>query len=270
VTDVSQMGRAELEAHRDFLLGSIADLAREHAAGDLTEEDYEQLHADYVRRAADCLRAIEAMPDPSLEVPSGGETGWRRFRRFLGRRRVRRVLSGGAFVCFLAVVGLFAAHLAGVRLPGQSETGSITLSQAATVAQDLSQAAVAANSGQVPTAVLLYDEVLAKVPDQPVALTYRGWLTRLAGLSTHSNPTVRSGDADLAKATQVDPGYPDGEGLRGVALFEDDHDTAGAIACFSRLLQDKPSSSLLADVSSVARLAYTTAGRPVPGAFAAS
>ena len=49
----------ELEQERDFLLASLADLEAEHAAGDLDDADFEQLHADYTVRTADLIRQIE-------------------------------------------------------------------------------------------------------------------------------------------------------------------------------------------------------------------
>src|SRR5437773_2437915 len=49
---------AGLEEQRRFLLQSIRDLDREHAAGDLDEEDYRTLKDDYTARAAAVLRAL--------------------------------------------------------------------------------------------------------------------------------------------------------------------------------------------------------------------
>ena len=49
---------ASLEEERDFLLRSIDDLEREHAAGDIDEADYQQLSDGYVARTAEVVRAI--------------------------------------------------------------------------------------------------------------------------------------------------------------------------------------------------------------------
>jgi hypothetical protein len=51
---------ADLEEQRDFLLRSLADLEREHDAGDLTDDDHAALKDDYTARAAEVIRAIEA------------------------------------------------------------------------------------------------------------------------------------------------------------------------------------------------------------------
>ena len=41
-----------LEEQRDFLLGSLDDLEREHEAGDVDDVNYEVLKSDYTARAA--------------------------------------------------------------------------------------------------------------------------------------------------------------------------------------------------------------------------
>ena len=264
--------RGDLEAERNFLLDSITDLDREHAAGDIDDADYEALRDDYVRRAAQSVRALEELDGQGehLDEPDSGTiSSWRRFRRYLGRRRVRLVLGTLAVVSLLAAVGLFAAHLAGVRLPGQSETGSITLSEAALVNQDLQEAALAANVGEPQTAVVFYQEVLAKVPDQQVALTYDGWLTRLSGLDAHDATAVRAGDAKLAAAARLHPGYADGEGLYGIAAYEDDHEVAVAVSVLSRCAADRPSKELLDAVDPVAKTVFHLAGKPLPSGLRA-
>ena len=262
---------AELEAERNFLLDSISDLDREHLAGDLDKADYLALRDDYVRRAATTLRALEALAtedgaSAAVTVQSGSR--WRSFRRMLGRPRMRLGLGIGSAICLLGAAGFLAAHLAGMRLPGQSATGTITMSQAGLVAQDLSKAALEANSGAPADAILLYQAVLAQVPDQQVALTYGGWLTRLSGLNAHNSKAVLEGDAELERAVRVHPDFADGQGLYGIALYEDLHETRAAVAAFSHCLADSPSSNVIAGVSTVARLAYRAVKLPVPAAFA--
>lgn len=262
--------RGDLEAERNFLIDSITDLDREHAAGDIDDADYQTLRDDYVRRAAQSLRALEeldGLPGGAEGPRSSAVSGWRRFRRYLGRRGVRLALGTLAALSLLAAVGLFAAHLAGVRLPGESATGTITMSEAALVSQDLSEAALEANAGEPQNAVLLYDEVLSKVPDQQVALTYAGWLTRLSGLNAHDAAAVRAGDAQLSAAARLHPSYPDGEGLYGVAAYEDDHSLAASVAAFARCADDQPSNELVDAVAPVAKTVYGLAEKPLPKAF---
>ena len=70
---------AALRAEREFLLRSLADLDAEHAAGELADERYRELHDRYTVQAATVLRALERLQQetgPSPFIPS--------------RRRVRR------------------------------------------------------------------------------------------------------------------------------------------------------------------------------------
>ena len=260
---------SDLEAERNFLLDSITDLDREHAAGDLDDADYQGLRADYVRRAARALREIETISNaPVSSAASGSNAPFvQRVRRVLGRRRVRVGLGVGAALSLLFAAGLLAAHLAGVRLPGQSATGSITMSQAALVAEDLSKAAIEANSGNISSAILLFQQVLAQVPDQQVALTYDGWLTRLSGLSAHDEAAIKAGDAQLKSAARLHPDYADGQGLYGVALLQDLHDAKAAVVSFERCRKDGPTVSLLRGISAIAASAYEQAGRGVPATY---
>ena len=49
----------ELEEQRDHLLASLDDLDAEYEAGDLDDDDYRTLRADYTARAAAVIRAID-------------------------------------------------------------------------------------------------------------------------------------------------------------------------------------------------------------------
>jgi len=270
VNQIASSRRSDLEAERNFLLDSITDLDREHAAGDIDDADYAQLRSDYVRRAALSLRALEEL-DGGVVVEEASAinalSSWWRFRRYLGGRRVRIVIGTLAVVSLLAGVGLFAAHLAGVRLPGQSATGTVTQSESAAINQDLAEATIYANAGAPQTAVLVYEAVLEKEPEQQVALTYAGWLTRLSGLNAHNAAAVRAGDAQLAAAARLHPSYPDGEGLYGIAVYQDDHDVAAALAAFRRCAPDKPSTELLDAVAPVAKTVFSLEKKPLPKIF---
>ena len=263
--------RAELEAERVFALRSLEDLEREHGAGDVDPEDYAELRARYVERAAGALRAIEdddaALDDPDTAAARPGR--WRRVRRALGRRRTRRALGIAAGVSVVAALGLVAAGLAGVRLPGEDATGSINVPLASKVNQQLAEATSAADHGGLVAALQTYDAVLQEVPDQPVALTYRGWLERISGLQAHNESVVRLGDASLAEVAKLHPGYPDGRALDGIALLEDRSDLAGSIVEFRAFLSEKPPTNLLVALGPEIAASFVRAGMAVPVALLA-
>ena len=62
---------AALEEQRDFLLASIADLDREHAAGDLSDDDARELRDDYTARAAEVIRSIDARERRTSPIRGG-------------------------------------------------------------------------------------------------------------------------------------------------------------------------------------------------------
>ena len=59
---------AALEEQRDFLLSSLADLDREHEAGDLDDDDYEALRDDYTSRAATVLEELRTRLNSSTSA----------------------------------------------------------------------------------------------------------------------------------------------------------------------------------------------------------
>jgi tetratricopeptide (TPR) repeat protein len=194
----------------------------------------------------------------------------RRFRRRLGKRRTRLAVGITAASCFVVAAALLAASVAGVRLPGESATGSLSLSSAQQEQQTLDQAALVGSEGQVAEAVQLYDRVLRTDPNQPDALAYGGWLVRLAGLAAKNRTVVGRGDASVAKAVKVAPGYPDAHALEGVILYEDFRDSKEAAAQFGAALRVGASEDLVKSVAAVAAKAFATAREPLPQRYAAA
>lgn len=256
--------RAELEAERDFLLRSIEDLEQERAAGDVGAADYEELRADYVARAAITLRALGNLEDAGATRARAGGRRWHRARRYLGRRRTRRALVVTGVVCVLLAIGLTAAELAGLRLPGEDATGSVSLPPAQQIRDDLAAAMLFTDSGHEAEAVGLYDEVLRLDPRQPVALADRGWLERLAGEDARSDKAVAIGDASIARAVALDPSYADAHAYDAVALYEDDRRVAAAARQVALMEGDHPEKALLAQYGPVLAAIDRAAHVPVP------
>ena len=88
------------------LLASLADLEREHEAGDVADEDYGPLRAGYVARAAEVLRELERLESSKPDRPGRDPGTARSLRRFLGRRRVRRSLVVLGCVCLVGISAL--------------------------------------------------------------------------------------------------------------------------------------------------------------------
>lgn len=290
-----------LSEEREFLRRSMDDLDDERARGDVDEGDFELLRDRYRQRLSEVETAISdhagdaasagaaaSTDDAASASASAGsdaraaaaDTGGPlrvrsrsqapRLRHRLGDRRVRRVLVIAAALCFVAAAALLAASLAGVRLPGESATGSVTLSSAQQEQEALDQAAILGSEGQIARAVQLYNEVLRVDPNQPNALTYEGWLVRLAGISSKDRAVLARGDASVARAVKVAPGYPDAHALMGVILYEDLAEPSAAVAQFRHALAVGASKNLVASVAPVAAKAFAAAKVPLPTSYASA
>jgi tetratricopeptide (TPR) repeat protein len=183
---------------------------------------------------------------------------------------VRLVVAIAAAACFVLAASVLAASLAGVRLPGESATGSVSLPSAQQERETLDRAAILGSEGQVAQAVQLYNQVLAADPKQPDALTYGGWLVRLAGLASKNRLVIARGDASIARAVKIAPGYPDAHALFAVILYEDFDRPAAASVQFRDALRARAAKSLLQSVAPIAVKAFAAASQPLPPGYGAA
>lgn len=241
--------RAALEAERDFLLRSLADLETERDEGELTVDQYERLAGAYTARAAAILRILDGMPAVEAEAA--------------GRRRGRRGRVGVAIV-LVAVAALAAVlipNAVGERGAGQTITGNAQSSGQPDV--DALARAVAANpddlqsrlvyarflldSGELVGAIEQFDAAVRLDPSNAEALAYSGWIIALAGISEPTAGTTDTGLERIDRAIAADPGYPDAHAFRGLVLLNTG-DAAGAVAEFERYLDVAPDGPLRGDI----------------------
>lgn len=193
---------AELEEERRFLLRSLADLEREHDAGDVDEVDYHALRDGYTVRAAATLREIE---DGRSTLPSKPRVDWR-----------RRIMVGVATVALFGIVWWALSAWSAQRLPGQTPTGldprddrTVILAEARSL------------QGSDPAgAAELYALALEGDPDDVEALAYRGWTMAISSRAL-SDPeeitaTLTESADLLGRAIEVDPDYPDSYCFLGI------------------------------------------------------
>lgn len=201
-----------LEEERDFLLASLDDLEREHAAGDLDDDDYRALKADYTSRAARVLRRLEggsAEPEPSSSTARSRGWMW---------------LVGLGVVAVLA--GVLIAEFSGSRGLNETITGDIRV----TTRELLLEAQQRVGDGDIDAAIEVYDEVLELSPANTEALAYKAWFLRIQGDAESARPLVED-------AVAIDPDYADAR-VFATALALDVGDVEAAIghlAAFDRL-----------------------------------
>jgi tetratricopeptide (TPR) repeat protein len=204
--------QVSLEEERRFLLESLVDLEREHAAGDIDEEDYRVLKNGYVHRAAQIIKVLDAGVDAREARP---------------RASIKRKLGAIATVAIIAgAAGWFVAQQSGQRLPGQTISGGIEDSTASMLSQ-----ARALNFSDPKTAIDLYSKILALNPDHVEALTYRSWLIALVARDAPDDMKILAFAAatqGLDQAINVEPDYPDAHCFLGIVRFRLAGDAAGA------------------------------------------
>jgi len=235
----------DLQEQRDFLFASLRDLERGRDAGELAEEDYVALKDDYTGRAAAVLKAMEAgraRPSRRAPAPSGASRGKRSVTVTVGVILAIVALTAGAVTAF-----------SGQRKAGSPLTGSLP----DTPAGRMSQALQLETDGKAADALKIYDDLLRADPKNVQALAYRGWLLKRAGL------------ADLAmtaldQAVTIDPAYPDAHFFRGIVLYQDRNDPAGAVTEFRLFLSNNPPKEMVPQVETVLKRAMADAGMPAP------
>ena len=194
--------RQQLEDEKSFLLQSLADLEREHEAGDVDDDDYVALKDSYTARAA---RLIAELEQGSTPTP-------------ITRRR-RNVAWVVLVVVLAAVSGVLVARTSGERRTGEGMNGTI---DDGSVSSLLIQARSMGMS-DIPTVLDLYSRVLAIEPDNIEALTYFGWFTVLSATQETDTEVagqrLESGLVLLRQATIADSTYPDAHCFLGISFF---------------------------------------------------
>ena len=253
-----------LSDERDFLRRSLADAAREHEAGDLSDEDHALLVARDSARLAEVEAELAALgPEPAEPEPAAA--AHRPDGRPLSAWRVVGIVAS----CLLIAAGgvILVAHFVQARQPGQASSGSVTLSQAQLIEEQLQQALALNNEGQTRAALVLYDKVLSEDPSNPAALAYAGYLQWNVGSAAHVASLVRIGRAEIETAVKDSPTYYEGHLFYGLVLENQDHNDKAAVAQFNDFLADDPPAAEVPQVEPLVVGAYQAAGEPVPAAF---
>lgn len=211
---------AHLEEQRDFLLRSLADLEREHDAGDLDDVDYEALRDDYTARAAETLRAVQERRRAFEEA-----------KPVRSPKQIALIVAG--VVAFAAVAGILVAVSVGARQPGGVSSGGVTVEQttsqkAQTCASNIVPPLAAKGSAftsKLQASVDCFQAVLKKDPKNAVALTWLGWQLSLASNSTSFTATQQgtllvSAGGFVDQAVKADPSYSYARAFRAVIAYQ--------------------------------------------------
>jgi tetratricopeptide (TPR) repeat protein len=196
--DLDQL--AELEEERRFLLRSLADLEREHDAGDIDDADYATLRDGYTVRAAAVLREIDGGRAQLAPKPR--------------RRWGRSVVIAAVVVAASVGIGFVLAAAWGERQTGQEITGFTPGDDARLL---LANAREAMNVGDFALANSLFAQVVdmerEQGRDNAEAIAYFGWTLGLLTVNDTDAEAVgqRLDAARLAldQAIELEPQYAD-------------------------------------------------------------
>jgi tetratricopeptide (TPR) repeat protein len=257
-----------LTDEREFLERSLADADREREAGDLSVEDHALLVGRDRNRLAEVeaeLAALDATAATSPAVRRGRARATQAERPPMSLWRRLGIIGS----CLLIAVGLviLVVHFVQARQPGQASSGSVTVSQAQLIEQQLQQADALNQQGSTKSALVLYDKVLSVDPSNPHALAYAGFLQWNVG-STASVPSLtRVGRSEIETAIRNNPSYGQAHLFYGLVLENQDHNHAAAVAQFNDFLDDAPPASELTQAAPLVAGAYKGAGVPLPAQF---
>ncbi|MEO5900431.1 MAG: hypothetical protein ABIR68_09905, partial [Ilumatobacteraceae bacterium] len=135
-----------------------------------------------------------------------------------GKRRNPKLIAG-AVVLTLAIAvlaGWMVAHFSGQR----TDTGTVALSTADEITDQLAKARVAFSQSDTNTAVEAYKRVLDLDPGNVEATTYAGWLIVTSGVQGEQAAVIQIGIDQLRKAVSLDATYADAHCLLAAALAQ--------------------------------------------------
>jgi len=279
--------RLELSEEKAAIYGALKELAFDHEAGHLSDEDYQDLRGRYEGRAAEILRALDALgPAPAARHrsarPAETATGPTPARGFT---RSPATLAVGAILVLLfgVVLGLNVGRFTepdltttppGSRLPVPMADARATggpgplmppAAGAATGAGSgkalapemragmLRAARQSLSEGRYQEAIAAYQAILKRDADNVDAMTHLALIVAIGG---HADTALET----WKRALSIDPDYAPAYLYRGEVLFEVKKDFPGAIEAWQRFVTLVPEGEDRARIQDLIRQAQAKQG----------
>jgi cytochrome c-type biogenesis protein CcmH len=231
--------RAELLRERARLRAELRELEFDYQSGKHSENDFTALRGEVELKAVPVIEKLAALPAPLGVKPTKQEKPTREAaQKKQDARRLRRwQLAGGG--CFLLLFGLALGILLTQSLrPRLSEQDTITGDFLTGTGRDgtaalLQEGKQAFAKQDFAKAIDTFKQVLAQEPNQPEAHSYMGFILVQAG---HGDGALMA----FEKALAVAPDFPMALWGKGMVLYRDKQDFAGAKELFGRLLEMMP------------------------------
>ena len=238
--------RIELSEEKDSAYRALKELAFDHEAGSLSDDDFQTLRDRYEGRAADLLTKLDALG--GIPAPPAAESATRARRAWT--RSPAAITAGAMALLALGIalgVGVTrysapdptapppASSMPGPLLPGAPGTGAAAGQPISpeTMVRMLQAARESLNAGRYPDAIAAYQAVLKRDGNNVDAMTHLGAIVAMGG---HADAALETFD----KALKIDPKYAPALLYKGQVLYEVKQDYAGAIKAWERFVSLVP------------------------------
>jgi tetratricopeptide (TPR) repeat protein len=241
--------REQLLEQKRQALRSLGELAFEHEAGHISDDDYADLRARYEREAANVLAELDRLGEAPVEDPRPTPSP----RRAAWRHPLAVGASAAALLAF--GVGLGAGIVryttpdppSATPMPGSRPLAPVPAGPAPDggtagppralspeMLEGMLKAARASLfEGRYNEAIAAYQAVLKREPKNVDAMTHLGLIVAIGG---HAETALET----FEKALSLDPGYAPALLYRGQVLYESKGDAAGAIRSWEKFVAVAP------------------------------
>ena len=232
--------KARLLRERVHLQHELADLDFDFQAGKLSESDYVALKQEIEAKAATVLQEISSLPPDAIAkpAPKPAPARTRPQQATAAQFQLWKIIAGGTFLLLFGLT--LGVMLTKAARPRGSENDTITgdfltgtTSGSAEVRAALDEGKQAFEKQEFPKAIEAFKKVLATEPNNPEAHSYMGFILVQAG---HGDGALMAFDKALSQA----PNFPMALWGKGMVLYQDKKDYAGAREIFQRLLNLVP------------------------------
>jgi cytochrome c-type biogenesis protein CcmH len=230
--------RAQLLRGRGHVRDELNELEFDFQSGKLSAADYSRLRQEIESKGVSVLQQLSVLPPaPPVKAhdmkakPQHDTVGQNRFKRW-------QLIGGGAFLMLFGLtLGIMLTQSIrprqgeGDTMTGDFMTGTTPMSGAAGAA--MAEGKQAFQRQEFPRAIEAFKKVLGADPTHPEAHSYMGFILMQAG---HGDGALMAFEKALARA----PSLPMALWGKGMVLYQDKKDFAGAREIFEKLLTMVP------------------------------
>jgi cytochrome c-type biogenesis protein CcmH len=230
--------RAQLLRGRGHVRDELNELEFDFQSGKLSAADYSRLRQEIESKGVSVLQQLSVLPPaPPVKAhdmkakPQQDTVAQNRFKRW-------QLIGGGAFLMLFGLtLGIMLTQSIrprqgeGDTMTGDFMTGTTPMSGAAGAA--MAEGKQAFQRQEFPRAIEAFKKVLGADPTHPEAHSYMGFILMQAG---HGDGALMAFEKALARA----PSLPMALWGKGMVLYQDKQDFAGAREIFEKLLTMVP------------------------------